>query len=291
MTPDGGLAAASVQAAQLRTGDLLLMRARGSLAALTAWFGESAYSHVAVLGRAGYLIEVAVGGVVERALSQRLDDPSLTAVDARRALNGTAGLQDNDRIAVLAHALSLRRPVFAGDALAALGRAAALRDRSLPASPQLRAVLSEALVHAAAQPLGAMSASEFVYRCFAENPAQPRGRLAPSLPIAAPSSQPFPSLDWEELWREIAPWLRPPRREALRLDEHGQPGSAQEVGEDEFAEVLALTRQRLGLMERGNAFLATAGPRWPNPKCVRLRDLEASPSFAPLGALLGAAPA
>ncbi|MEH6415850.1 hypothetical protein [Pseudomonas sp. CGJS7] len=288
--PDGGSPALAFQAAQLRTGDVLLMRARGPLAALTAWFGESAYSHVALLGRAGYLIEVAAGGVVERALSQRLDDPALIAVDARRPMGTAIDLQDNERIAVLAHALSLRRQGFAGDALAALGRAAALRDRSLPASPQLRAVLSEALGHAAAEPAGAMSASEFVYRCFAENPAQPRGRLAPLLPLAAPSSAPFPSLDWDGLWREIAPCLRPARREALRLDEHGQPASAQHVGEDEFAEALAQARQRLGLMERGNGFLAASGPRLPNPKCVRLRDLESSPSFAPLGALLDAAP-
>ncbi|MGH8079652.1 MAG: hypothetical protein ACREP7_03680 [Lysobacter sp.] len=288
MTPDGGTTAA-IQPTQLRTGDMLLMRSRGSLAALTAWFGESAYSHVALLGRAGYLIEVAAGGVVERALSQRLEDPALLAVDARRPLSAAGDLQDNDRIAVLAHALSLRRPTFAGDALAALGRATALRDRSLPGSPQLRAVLSEALHHAAFDVAGAMSAGEFVYRCFAENPAQPRGRLAPNLSVAAPSSLPFPSLDWEELWREISPYVRPARREALRLDERGQPGSAQEVDEDEFAAALTQTRQRLGLMERGNAFLAMAGPRLPNPKCVRLRDLESSPSFLSLGGLLSAA--
>ncbi|MGO4262264.1 hypothetical protein [Lysobacter sp. TAB13] len=285
MTPDGG-GPGAIQAAQLRTGDVLLMRARGSLAALIAWFNESSYSHVALLGRAGYLIEVGVGGVIELSLSQRLTDPALVAVDARRPLGASADPQDNDRIAVLAHALSLRRPTFSGDALAALGRAAALRDRNLPPSPQLRAVLREALHHAAFDNAKAMSSSEFVYRCFAENTAQPRGRLAPSLPVAAPSALAFPSLDWESLWRDIAPCLRPARRDALRLDEHGQPGSAQEVGEDEFAAAVADTRQRLGLMERGNALLAMAGPRLPNPKCVRLRELEQSPSFEVLGSLL-----
>ena len=35
-------------------------------------------------------------------------------------------------------------------------------------------------------------------------------------------------------------------------------------------------------MERGNALLALAGPRLPNPKCVRLRELELSPSLQPL---------
>lgn len=287
MTADGAAALSVIQTAQLRSGDVLLMRARGSLASLIAWFNESSYSHVALLGRAGYLIEIAAGGVVELALAQRLIDPNVLAMDARRLLNLSADTQVNDRIAVLAHALSLRRPTSAGDALAALGRAVALRDRRLPPSAQLRAVLREGLHHAAFDTANAMSASEFVYRCFAENTAQPRGRLAPSLAIAPPSLQPFPSLDWEELWREISPCLRPARREALRLDEHGQPGSAQEVSEEEFAAALTDTRQRLGLMERGNAFLSVAGPRLPNPKCVRLRDLESSPSFAQLGSLLG----
>lgn len=277
MTPDGGAAPA-----QLRTGDVLLLRGRGPLAALTAWFGDSGFDHVALIGRAGYLIETGPGGVIERPLAERLSDPQLAQAHARRPLVAARPLQDSDRIAVLAHALSLRRPAFSGDPLAALGRAAALRDRALPDSAPLRAVLREALLHAAGDGAGAMSASEFVYRCFAENPAQPRGRLAPDLTAAAPSALSFPQLDWDELWRQAAPWLRAPRREALGLPADAAAMPAPGASGEEFEQALSQARQRLGLMERGNGLLAQAGPRQPNPKCVRLRDLELSPSLQPL---------
>ncbi len=272
---------------RLRTGDVLLIRAQGPLAALTAWFGESQYSHVALVGRAGYLIEVAAGGVVELPLALRLLDPSIQAIDACRPLDAAAQpLGDTDRIAVLAHALSLRRPAFAGDAFGALGRLVALRDRELPPSPMLRLALREALEHAAQDATAAMSASEFVYRCFAENTAQPRGRLAPVLdPVArAGAAAPWPDPDWRRFWREIAPWLRPARREALGLGEDGALGHAG-LEQDEYAAALAQARQRLGLIATGAAFLAAAGPRLPNPRWVRLRDLERSPSYQRLGRL------
>ncbi|MEI2429223.1 MULTISPECIES: hypothetical protein [Lysobacter] len=280
MTPEGGAVPVP-----LRTGDVLLLRARGPLAALTAWFGESRFDHVALVGRAGYLIETGPGGVVERALAERLADPELIEAQARRPLAAQRPLQDADRIAVLAHALSLRSPAFAGDPLAALGRAAALRDRALPDSAPLRAVLCEALLHAAGDNAGAMSASEFVYRCLAENPAQPRACLAPLLPAASPPALAFPELDWEALWRQVAPWLRAPRREALGMDAGGAIAAGLAAGPEQLEHAQALARQRLGLMERGNALLAHAGPRQPNPKCVRLRELEQSPSLQPLATL------
>lgn len=282
MTPDGGAA----PAVPLRTGDVLLLRARGPLAALTAWFGDSRFDHAALVGRAGYLIETGPGGVIERALAERLADPDLLEAQARRAQVGPRPLQDADRIAVLAHALSLRRPAFAGDPLAALGRAAALRDRVLPDSAPLRAVLREALLHAAGDNAGAMSAGEFVYRCLAENPAQPRGRLAPTLPAAAPPAQAFPELDWDALWRQVLPWLRAPRREALgALADASTAAAGLDADGDELEQAQAQARQRLGLMERGNALLALSGPCQPNPKCVRLRDLEQSPSLPLLATL------
>ncbi|MFK3650107.1 hypothetical protein ACI2IY_17000 [Lysobacter enzymogenes] len=277
MTPDGGAAPA-----RLRTGDVLLLRHRGPLAALTAWFGESRFDHAAVVGRAGYLIETGSGGVIERPLAECLADERLLEAQARRPLVAQRPLQDPDRIAVLAHALSLRRPAFSGDPLAALGRAAALRDRELPDSAALRAALREALLHAAADSAGAMSASEFVYRCFAENPAQPRGRLAPSLPAAPPPTLAFPQLDWDALWPQIGAWLRPSRREALGLADGDALAAGLHADAEELEQALTQARQRRGLMERGNALLALAGPRLPNPKCVRMRELELSPSLQAL---------
>ncbi|QCW25837.1 hypothetical protein FE772_09355 [Lysobacter enzymogenes] len=146
-------------------------------------------------------------------------------------------------------------------------------------------MLCEALLHAAGDNAGAMSASEFVYRCLAENLAQPRARLTPLLPAASPPALAFPELDWEALWRQVAPWLRAPRREALGMDAGGAIAAGLAAGPEQLEHAQALARQRLGLMERGNALLAHAGPRQPNPKCVRLRELEQSPSLQPLATL------
>lgn len=278
-----GAAPTTIAANQLRTGDLLLLRRRGELAALTAWFGDSDYDHVALIGRAGCVIEFAADGVSEPGLNDYLSAPDLLAIDARRPLaaHGEA-LQDNDRIAVLAHALSLRRPHFAGDPLRALGVLAAVRGRELPPQPPLRRVLLEALLRVAQSGADAMTAPEFVYRCFAESPAQPRGRLAPRLLPSSPRALAFPIIDWAGLWTQIAPWL-PESRRAL-------PDFAGDAAIDEaaFEQALAAARSRLGLLSTGAGLLAAA-PRAASPKWLRLRELELSPSQVMLGRLFQAA--
>ncbi len=47
---------------------------------------------------------------------------------------------------------------------------------------------------------------------------------------------------------------------------------------------LTAARSRLGLISTGAGLLA-AGPRQPNPKWLRLCELERSPSYQPLGRL------
>lgn len=278
MTPDGA-GSGVVAAAQLRTGDLLLIRRRGDLAALTAWFGDSDYDHVALIGRAGCVLEFAADGVSEPGLNEYLRAPDLLVVDARRPLAGQGEvLQDNDRIAVLAHALSLRRPHFAGDPLRALGVLAALRERELPPQPPLRRVLREALLRVANSGAEAMTASEFVYRCFAESPVQPRGRLAPQLLPSSPRALAFPAIEWAALWSQIAPWLPEERREVPDFEGDAPIDAAA------LEQALIAARSRLGLLARGAGLLAAA-PRAASPKWLRLRELELSPSQQPLGRL------
>ncbi|WP_408950301.1 hypothetical protein [Lysobacter sp. Hz 25] len=279
MNPPDGASPATVSAAQLRTGDLLLMRSRNELATLTTWFGDSDYDHVLLVGRAGCVIDFGAGGVVEPALDERLGAADVVAVDVRRPLSGQGeDLQDNDRIAVLAHALSLRRPNYAGDPLRALGVLAAVRERELPPLPALRRVLYEALQRVARAGADAMTASEFVYRCFAENPVQPPGRLAPQLTPMAARAAPFPQIDWPALWLQIAPWLPEERRLLPSFD--GDAG----VDDGDFYIAATAARSRLGLISTGAGLLA-AGPRQPNPKWLRLCELERSPSYEPLGRL------
>lgn len=275
---DTAVETATVSAAQLRTGDLLLMRSRSELASLSAWFGDSDYDHVALVGRAGCVIDFGAGGVVEPALDECLAAADPIAVDVRRPLSGQGeDLQDNDRIAVLAHALSLRRPNYAGDPLRALGVLAAVRERELPPQAALRRVLYEALQRVARAGADAMTASEFVYRCFAENPVQPPGRLAPQLTPMAARAAPFPQVDWPALWLQIAPWLPEERRLLPSFD-------SDDIDDGDFYMALTAARSRLGLISTGAGLLA-AGPRQPNPKWLRLCELERSPSYQPLGRL------
>jgi len=267
--------------AQLRTGDVLLLRHRNELARLYAWLGDSDYDHVALVGRAGCLIELGADGVTEPALSERLADPDLSAAEARRPQPGEGGAgADTDRIAVLAHALSLRKPAHAGDPLRALGVLAALRERDWPAQPGLRRVLYEALRRVAETGAQAMTASEFVYRCLAENPVHGRGRPGLRLPPVPARSLPCPALDEAALWARVEPWLP-----AARRRDWAAASAEAEIGEAGFAVALAQARARLGLIATGAGLLA-AGPRVVNPRWLRLRELELSPSLPALGALL-----
>lgn len=282
MTADGAMPA-TIGASQLRTGDVLLLRRRGELAALTAWFGDSDYDHVALVGRAGCVIEFAADGISEPRLHEYLSAPDLLAIDVRRPLAAHGeDLHDNDRIAVLAHALSLRRPQFAGDPLRALGVLAAVRGRELPPQPPLRRVLHEALLRVAQSGAEAMTAPEFVYRCFAESPVQPRGRLAPRLLPSSPRALGFPSIDWAALWRQIAPWLPEARRDLPDFEGDAPVDAAM------LEQALVAARSRLGLLSTGAGLLAAA-PRAASPKWLRLRELELSPSQQPLGRLFRAA--
>ncbi|WP_064746860.1 hypothetical protein [Lysobacter antibioticus] len=272
---------ASCAPAQLRTGDVLLLRHRNELARLYAWLGDSDYDHAVLVGRAGCLIELCADGVVEPALAERLADPDLSAAEARRPQQaGGEAAQDTDRIAVLAHALSLRKPAHAGDPLRALGVLAALRERDWPAQPGLRRVLYEALRRVAETGAEAMTASEFVYRCLAENPVHARDRSVWRLPPVPSRMRPCPDLDEAALWARIEPWLSAARRRGW-----AEAKAEADMGEAAFAVALAQARARLGLIATGAGLLA-AGPRVANPKWLRLRELELSPSLPALGALL-----
>src|SRR5690606_2207004 len=53
----------TLPAAELRTGDVLLMMGEGPLSDLIAWASDSIYSHAAIVADAGDLIEASTAGV------------------------------------------------------------------------------------------------------------------------------------------------------------------------------------------------------------------------------------
>ncbi|MDQ3617949.1 MAG: hypothetical protein M3374_04440 [Pseudomonadota bacterium] len=295
----------------LLPGDVLLMRGRGDFSTLVAWCGDSIYSHVAMVGRDGNLLEAATKGVAEASLADRLKSPGTMLVDAFRPLaNDLDPLTADDCEAVMKHATSLLGTGFAMDQLATIGVIVAVRNKVFPDAPAwFRRLLYLAFRHASENDPSKMICSEFVYRCFAENNAMPSGRLAPQIVIAASSCTPFPDIDWRALIKEVMK-LRGKHDPALKamagLAEEGTTDPAIEawmtlepVSDAELAAAAAAVRARFGSFDPGQQVLKAStgsetsqgGAGWPvvespNPKQVRPRDFADTPCQRPLGRLM-----
>jgi hypothetical protein len=284
----------------VQIGDVMLMRGRGQLSSLIAWFGDSIYSHASMVAAAGKLIEAAHAGVVEVPLQARLAaTDKVWLVDAYRPLaNDRSPLSEGDREQVLDHGLSMLGRPFAMNELVTIGVIVALRDKTFPRAPQwLRWLVREAFDHALANDPSQMVCSEFIYRCFAENAAVPTGRLAPEIVVTEPADLPFPAIDVPALMSEVWPLLRPQRKARLERSPVGLlrgdiEHALEDVGEDELAAAARAVRGHLGVAEPEVGLLkaATAGRVVPsvNPKLVRPRDLEETPCHQPLGRLMQA---
>jgi hypothetical protein len=287
-------------AAELQPGDVLLMLSRGELSRLIAWFGDSIYSHSALVADNGDLIEAAAHGVRRYPLAKRLADTAgVCFIDAFRPLaHDGSTLTEADRDLVIAHAQSLLGVPYPLDSLAMLGVIIAVRDKAFPSHPMVRLLIREALDHLVRDNPSHMVCSELVYRSFAECDAVPEGRLAPRIVPSATSGAPFPHVDWKALLEELLA-LRHPARVAMAnvLETYI---SAPEVVDDEMlAASLAAARAHLGIASGRSgkgALLAGTGiadPHAandrPNPKLVTPLDLAHTPSHTALGRVMQAA--
>lgn len=291
---------------QLQPGDVLLMRSAGDFSTMVAWCGDSIYSHAAMVGRDGNLVEAATQGVAEASLGDRLKSPKAMLVDAFRPLaNDLSPLTGKDRDAVMAHATSLLGTGFAMDQLATIGLIVALRNKAFPDAPAwFRMLLYLAFKHAGDEDASKMICSEFLYRCFAENSATPAGRLAPRIVIPPPSGTPLPKVNWPALIREA--WLLRGKREPA-LKAMAGLGSDQAieawmlsspVEEAALVDAADAVRARFGSIDVSPTGLKavvtgvdTVGGGWPvverpNPRHVRPRDFADTPCQRPLGRLM-----
>lgn len=297
-------------AAQLQTGDVLLMLGHGELSKLIAWCGDSIYSHAAIVADGGDLIEAAASGVRRYSIATRLADTSeYFFVDAFRPLakDGSAFTQD-DRAAVLAHAISLLGVPYPLDSLATLGVLVAVRQK-WPQHWLARIVVREALDHLVKNNPSHMVCSEVVYRSLAECNVSPFARLAPIVVLAEPTHEPFPHVDWKALWDEVWPLLHPTRKAALAATAaqvQAKPSGLMASGpanvtDQDLAASTRAARQTLGLepsttANDNGALLheASAGgapgtpiPN-PNPKLVTPLDLTVTPSHTVIGRIMQA---
>lgn len=287
---------------ELLPGDVLLMRGAGQFSSLIAWFGDSIYSHSGMVGNDGTVLDATGAGVKQNPLSARLDNDEVVFIDAYRPLrHDLLPLTDEDRQLVVQHGQSLIGTPYAMDELFTVGVLVAIRDKTLPVDDyRLRWLLHEAMDHVIEDDGSRMICSEFVYRSFAENTAQPTGMLAPQIVLSPPTDAPFPKIDWIKLAKELWPLIKPGRRAALAaagIAANSMPTlqvlQAQGLGGGDFEAKKAAVRARLGfpavLQPTGGIILERAPFPNPNPKLVTPHDLEMTPSHYALGRVKPAA--
>lgn len=284
-------------AAELQPGDVLLMLSRGELSKLIAWFGDSIYSHSALVADRGDLIEAAAHGARRYPLAQRLADTAeVHFIDAFRPLahDGSA-LTEADRGLVTAHAQSLLGVPYPLDSLAMLGVIIAVRGKAFPSHPMARLLIREALDHLVRDNPSHMVCSELVYRSFSECGATPEGRLAPRIVPSATSGTPFPEVDWKALLEELRALRHPARLASAHAFDVELPAAAA-VADETLATSLAAARAHLGIapglltQEMPSVAVADAhrNAGTVNPKLVTPLDLAHTPSHITLGRVMQA---
>ncbi|WP_298580007.1 hypothetical protein [uncultured Luteimonas sp.] len=301
-------AAPLLAAAELRTGDVLLMRGDGPLSELIAWASDSLYSHAAIVADAGDLIEASSSGVRRYPVAARLDNKvKYHFVDALRWAGPTGSPLDKADIAdVLAKAVSLLGTPYPIDQLALFGAIMAVRGK-WPEHRLGRLLARVALDHALPDKTGSVVCSELVYRAYAQCAAAPQGRLAPVIVVGERATAPFPDIDWKALFDEIWPLLQPSGRErlqaprmrlnALRGDQlpmlQSEAGGVPEISDQELESARRAVLGQTGLhAEAETDVVALHGGRPgtvvpdPNPRLVSPQDLAISPSMRLLGRLM-----
>jgi len=271
--------------AGLRAGDVLLMKGIGQVSNLIAWFGDSIYSHAAIMVSDDEFVEAAVPQSRVVALADRLKQTDhydfITAY--RPTQRSGQALSDLQRQALDTAARAQLGVNYPLDALLQMAVFAGLRNR-VPANAMLRWLLREILDHVIKFDPHHMVCSELVFKAMQD------AKQAPALIVSAQLDLPLPKLDILALikeWRDAQGESTPAR--AANLE------AAQEADEASLQQRFNTLRQaRLKGTPRA-ALAAEASVLGmppvidPNPRNVLPVDLETSPQLRLLGRLpLGA---
>lgn len=269
-----------VDPAQVRAGDVLLMKGIGAVSDLIAWFGDSSYSHAALMVDGGAFVEAALPVSRRVLLADRLKQSDhYDFVDVYRPTQSSGRpleSAERDALAVAGNALlGVNYPL---NALLQMAVFAGLRNR-IPAHKSLRWLLREILDYLIQEDPKHMVCSELVYSAMRD------AKQAPALIISAQLDLPLPRISILELIRE---WLRAQGKDkaavaAMALE------TLPEAGEDELADRFRQLRaQRAGVEATRELALPALG--MPpvlnaNPKNVLPVDLETSPQLRLMGRL------
>jgi hypothetical protein len=267
-----------IDPATLRPGDVLLMKGIGAVSDLIAWFGDSTYSHAAVVVDGGALVEAAAPVSRRVAIADRLTQGRYyDFIDAYRPTRGDGRpLEAADRAAIAASAMNLLSVPYPLDALAQMALFAAIRNR-IPADPTIRFILRELTELLTRDDPSQMVCSELVYRALADARVIPAGNARPTLVVSAPLDLPFPKIDLAELIREWEEARR--RRPTLAALPASLADGAVTTPLDDAFEAL---RAQVEIQDGG--FVIRPIPD-PNPRNVLPVDLETSPQLRRLGRL------
>jgi hypothetical protein len=271
--------------AGLRAGDVLLMKGISQVSNLIAWFGDSIYSHAAIMVGGGEFVEAALPQSRLVKLADRLKQVDhYDFITAYRPTQRSGEALDPAQHRALDTASRAQLGVnYPLNALVQMAVFAGLRNR-VPADAKLRWLLREVLDYVLKFDPKNMVCSELVFKAMRD------AQLAPALIVSAQLDLPLPKIDIVALIKE---WLgargeTTDARAALGLEavEEADEASLQQRFE-------ALRAARSGDAPRAAmaAELNLGMPPVlnPNPRNVLPVDLETSPQLRLLGRLpLGA---
>ena len=274
-----------------KVGDVLLMMSTDELSKLIAWFGDSQYSHSALMVSEGVLMESIAAGITETKLADlKQPDFNIKYVDVYRSLDREGNFfSDSQQLAILASARQFMGIPFEFGKLVQIGVLSAVRQK-IPANPIARRLLRLAFDHVLANSDKAMTCSQFVYSSLLRVDVAPSASVTPRVIHSGPSGLPFPDdIDWHELVREIKELL--PEHEqienSLWLINEIQSDEISALSDAALLQQAAEVRLALGLTATDEIRIAShlIGDIIdnPNPKLVTPGDLFATPDHIPQG--------
>ena len=280
-----------MSAIEPKVGDVLLMMSTDELSKLIAWFGDSQYSHSALMVSEGVLMESIAAGITETKLADlKQPDFNIKYVDVYRSLDREGNFfSDSQQLAILASARQFMCIPFEFGKLVQIGVLSAVRQK-IPANPIARRLLRLAFDHVLANSDKAMTCSQFVYSSLLRADVAPSASVTPRVIHSGPSGLPFPDdIDWPELVKEIKALL--PAHEQIEnnhwLINEIQSNEISLLSDAALLQQAAEVRSALGLTATDEIRIAShlIGDIIdnPNPKLVTPGDLFATPDHIPQG--------
>jgi hypothetical protein len=271
----------------LKTGDILLMLSKGEVSALIAWMGDSIYSHSAMVADHGDIIEAVGSGVTRSSLAALMQDQAGTFfVDVFPRLDRVGmPLSETVRHAVLRSAEQFDGTPFEYGKLVQIGVISAVRQK-LPQHWLARLLIREALDLILERSQAAMTCSQFVYTSMLLADLQPQGCAAPRIIVPAPTSLPFPDIDWPKFAVEARHLLEAAKPRAAIQFEHSSLINMLSISDEELTDRAEHVRLHLGISGQLTALAHGTIIVNPNPKLITPQDLANSPDSRFAGRLV-----